>query len=260
MTNKYNLPESYEKLFENYNIPEVYGRILIISDLHIPYHNINALNLVFDFAMKRNIKGILINGDLIDEHSLSKFLVDPRKRNFSQEIEATNLFLDILDYAFPSVKKFIKMGNHDERLEKYLMRKAPELLGFEEYKLGNLLKLYARGIELIEDKRIIYAGPLAILHGHEVNMKGTTVNPARTLFLKTKRSCLCSHLHASSQHTEKRLDGHLISTWSTGHLAGEHPEYMPINNWNLGFALIDFDKDQFEVSNYKIIHDKVWRS
>jgi len=260
MLNQYQIPESHSTLYEDFNLPVAYSRTLILSDLHIPYHNVRALNAVFNFALKQQIKAILLNGDLIDMHTLSKFLVDPRKRNFKQEIETTNLFLDILQYAFPSAKVYYKVGNHCERLEKYLMAKAPELLGFEEYKLSNLLKTYARGIEVIEDKRIINMGPLAVLHGHEVNMRGTTVNPARTLFLKVKKSCLCSHLHASSQHTEKRLDGHLISTWSTGHLAEEHPAYAPINNWNLGFAMVDFDKEFFEVSNYKVINDKVFRS
>jgi len=258
--NKYNLPESFEESYDPYHLPKVHKRLLVVSDLHVPYHNVPAITAAVDYAIRFKVDSVLINGDLVDEHSLSKFLVDPRKRNFRQEIETTNLLLDEFQKALPSAKFFFKAGNHDERLEAYLMRKAPELLGFEEYKLSNLLKLYARGIECVEDKHVIYAGKLVILHGHEVNMKGTTVNPARTLFLKIKKSGICGHLHVSSQHTEKRIDGHLISTWSTGHLAEEHPRYAPINNWNLGFCIVDFDDEFYEVSNYKIINRKVWRS
>lgn len=258
--NKYNLPDSFEESFDSFYVPNIYKKILVLSDLHVPYHNIPAIEATIDHAIKFNVDYVLINGDLVDEHSLSKFLVDPRKRNFVQEIETTNLLLDELQRALPLAKILFKPGNHDDRLEKYLMRKAPELLGFEEYKLANLLKMYARNIDVVENMRVIWAGKLAILHGHEINMRGTTVNPARTLYLKTKTSCICGHLHVSSQHTEKRLDGHLISTWSVGHLAEEHPRYAPINNWNLGFCVVDFDKEFYEVSNYKIIHNKVWRS
>lgn len=257
--NKYNLPDSFESEYEPFVIPSVHKRMLIISDLHIPYHNIPAITSAIDYAISANVDCVLINGDLVDEHSMSKFLIDPRKRNLAEELESTNLFLDSLQAALP-VKTFFKLGNHDERLEKYLMRKAPELLGISEFRLPNLLNTYARGIECVEEKRIVYAGKFIILHGHEVNMKGTTVNPARTLYLKTKKSCLCGHLHTSSQHTEKRIDGYLVSNWSTGHLAEEHPQYAPINNWNLGFAILDFDSETFEVSNYKIIHNKVFRS
>jgi predicted phosphodiesterase len=257
--NKYNLPESFESSYETYKIPKVHKKLLVVSDIHVPYHSVPAITSALDYAISAKVDSVLINGDLIDQHSLSKFLVDPRKRNFKEELESTKNLLDEIQKALP-VKTFLKWGNHDERYEHFLMRKAPELIGIEEYRLSNLLGTYAKGIEVIDDKRIIYAGKLAILHGHEINMKGTTVNPARTLYLKTKASCICGHLHVSSQHTEKRLDGYLVSTWSVGHLAEEHPQYAPINNWNLGFAIIDFDDEFFEVSNYKIIHGKAYRS
>ena len=258
--NRFNIPESFETPYEKFTIPIVYGRMLIFADTHIPYHNIPSLNAMFSYSIKNKIKSILINGDLIDQHSLSKFLIDPRKRNFKQEIETTREFILNLKEVFPRAKIYVKLGNHDIRFEHFLMRKAPELLGFEEFKLSNILHTYALGIEMIEDNRIVYLGKLPILHGHEINMRGTTVNPARTLYLKVKTSCMCAHLHTSSQHTEKRLDGHMISTWSIGHMCEEHPAYAPINNWNPGFAIVDYDAEFFEVSNYKVIDGRVYRS
>lgn len=160
----------------------------------------------------------------------------------------------------PNTKRYFKFGNHDEWYQLYLWRKAPELWGDPDFRLENRINAHENGFEVIKDKRIILAGKLPILHGHEINMKGTTVNPARTLFLKVKHSCICNHLHVSSQHNEKDIDGKHISTWSIGHMGIEHPEYAPINSWNLGFAIVDYDPEYFEVNNYKIINNKAVRT
>jgi predicted phosphodiesterase len=241
-------------------MPTVHKRTLVIGDIHVPYHNYVGVLLMLEYAQKLNIDSILINGDFMDFHGLSKFQHDPRKRTFKQEIEAGNQMLDVLQRAFPSVKIFYKLGNHDERYENFLMNKAPELLDLDVFRFENNFNLLARGIELVRDQRIIYFGKLPVLHGHEVGMKSISVNPARTLFLKTNHSSICSHLHRTSQHSDPRLDGHIVSCWSTGHLCEEHPQYARNNKWNLGFAFVEYDKEIFEVSNFKIIDNKVFRS
>jgi predicted phosphodiesterase len=241
-------------------MPTVHKRTLVIGDIHIPYHNYVAVLIMLDFAQKLNIDSIILNGDFVDFHQLSSFLRDPRRRTFKQEIEAANQMLDVIQRAFPSAKIFYKLGNHDERYEKYLMSKAPELLGAPSFSYGVNFNLSVRGIECIDDQRLVYAGKLTILHGHEINMKNTTVNPARTLYLKAKKSALCSHLHLPSKHAAKRIDKDVISCWSTGHLGEEHPPYARNNEWVLGFAFVEYDKDNFEVSNYSIINHKVYRA
>jgi predicted phosphodiesterase len=260
MPNKYNIPESFETPYEDYLLPKVHKKLLILPDVHVPYHNYDAINTTFDFCQDKSIDSILLNGDFMDCYQMSKFVKDPRKRNFKEELSIAGELIDAIQKTFPDAKLFFKEGNHEERYEKYLMMKAAELLGIEEYGLDNLLKLYARGVAYIRDQRTVRVGKFPVFHGHEYNMKNTTVNPARTLFLRTKASALCSHLHVPSFHSGKREDDHVISCYSTGHLSEEHPPYARKNEWILGFAIIDFDPTHYEVSNYKIIHNKVWRS
>jgi hypothetical protein len=135
------------------------------------------------------------------------------------------------------------------------------LLGIKEFELEEILKCRERGIEVIKDQRIINIGHLPVLHGHEVHLAGVAVNPARSLFLKTKKTALCGHLHRTSQHNETALDGKLISTWSTGHMGEEHPKYARINNWNHGCARVELDDDgNFEVINLRLQGNKLFRS
>lgn len=167
--------------------------------------------------------------------------------------------LDVFQKELPKAKIYFKMGNHEDRYEKYLIGKAPELLGCSEFRLDVLLKLGERRIEFITDKRMIKAGGLSIFHGHELNIN-SIVNPARTLYLKAKVSALCGHLHRPSGHSVKRADGHIVGTWSTGHLGEESPLYAPFNDWQHGFAVIDLNGKEFEVNNYKIMKGKIYRT
>lgn len=255
----YDLPQSFAEERKPFVIPSNYKKMGIISDQHIPYHSIKNNELTIDHLIKEKIDCLLINGDLIDCYQLSHFVKDPRKRSVADELEATRKYLNVLKKEI-GVKIFLKEGNHEERYSKYLMVKAPELLSVREFRMDILLRLGEKMIEWIGDKRKIMAGGLSIIHGHELNMKGVTVNPARTLFLKAKVSALCSHLHLPSQHSGKRMDDHVIGCWSTGHLGDESPLFAPYNEWMPGFAIVDINGKEFEVSNYKIVKNKVYRT
>jgi len=258
MQNPFNLPTSFEESFEHYDVPKQYKNWLIMSDLHFPYHNIRAITETLNYGIAKKIDAILINGDGMDCFLLSKFNPDPRKRPLSEELKSFEEFLKIIRNIAPV---FFKLGNHEERLEHYLIRNAPVVLGIEEFELENLLHCRANNIEVIKDQRIIYIGHLPVLHGHEVRLMGVAVNPARSLFLKTKKTALCGHLHRTSQHNESALDGKLISTWSTGHLGEEHPKYARINNWNHGCCRVEVDElGNFEVINLRINNNKLFRS
>lgn len=254
--NPYNLPESDETSYVPYKLKA--NRVLLLSDIHIPYHSIEALTTVFDFAKKEKPDAVLLNGDTLDFFGLSKFCKDPRKRHFSQELSTFQEFMQILQKQFKTAKIYFKVGNHEERYQHFLFQKAKELVGVDEFELENIVKARANGIEFISDKRIIDANGLNIIHGHEfASGFFSPVNVARGLFLRGKTSAIQGHNHQSSEHTESDMNGKITTTWSTGCLCELHPEYMPINKWNLGFAMIDMGKTDFEVRNKRIYKGKV---
>ena len=53
--NPYNLPESYEEQRDPYILPVCCNNILLISDLHIPYHNIDAITIALDYGKKEKV-------------------------------------------------------------------------------------------------------------------------------------------------------------------------------------------------------------
>lgn len=256
--NPYKLPESNESEFLPYEI-KGHKRILILSDVHIPYHSIEALTVAIDYGKKEKADAILLNGDIIDCHKLSKYVKEPNKRDFAYELNCFKDFFAILQKEFPQSKIYYKLGNHEERYEHFLMQKAHELIGVDEFEFTNIIKSRANGIEVIGEKRPIKINSLWGIHGHEyLGGISAPVNPARGLFLRAKVSCFQGHNHQTSEHTEPTLSGSMVTTFSIGCLSELHPQYMPLNKWNHGFAFVEINKDgSFEFRNKRIYKGKL---
>jgi predicted phosphodiesterase len=252
------LPESdYEKC-EPFIIPKGQNNILILSDIHLPYQDNKALDLAINYGIENKVNAVYLNGDTLDFYMASRFLKNPRLRDLAGELEMGREFLQLLQETF-KCPIYFKIGNHEVRWEHFLMIKAPELLGIDDFKLEQLLRFREYGVTLIKDKQMAMAGKLPILHGHEwYGGFAPPVNPARGLFLKAKESAIVGHHHRTSEHTEKTLSGDVVTTWSTGCLCGLEPEYAPYNNYNHGFAHVKIGSDgNYELKNMRIINYKI---
>lgn len=230
------------------------AKIAVFGDIHMPYHSVKALKNVFARLDKLKPDLIVLNGDIIDFYKLSRFMKDPRCRSVKKEIETTNDFLDALDERYPKAKKIWKDGNHEERLDHYVMSAAPEIYDLKMITLTELLQLKERNFDYVNEKRAIYLGNLTVLHGHEypTPMIGP-VNAARGLFMRTKSSSLVNHHHQVSEHVENDVRGKSIATWSLGCLCDLHPMYSRYNRWSHGYAEVTLSPSgDFVVSNIKV--------
>lgn len=258
--NPYNLPESYQEKREPLRLPTTCNNILLISDLHIPYHDIDAVTIALEYGIKHEINTIVINGDLLDLHKISRFQSDPNKRSIKQEFDATKQFLRVLRQLFPNVEIYWIKGNHCSRMEKYLLQKAQEIWDDPYFHLEERLRLNEERIHLVDDKVLVKAGKLNITHGHHI-FKGifTPVSPARGAWVKAKQNIIVGHLHRSSHHVETDINGETTASWSLGCLCEKFPDYQPlVSNSQHGFAhvLVEPNGD-FSVKNYTIINGKL---
>lgn len=252
--NPYKLPESDETFYEPYIIEAT--KLLVLSDIHIPYHSLSAVTAALDYGKKYKPDCILLNGDTLDFHGLSRYVRDPKKRNFAGEPKMFEEFMSILHNTF-KCKIIFKVGNHEERYDHFLWQKAGEIADVEEFQLEAIVKKRAN-VEFVSDKRILKAGDLNIVHGHEFGGSiFSPVNIARGLFLRAKVSAMQGHNHQTSEHTESNMNGKITTTWSLGCLSELHPAYLPINKWNHGFAVVDINGEEFDVHNKRIWNGKV---
>jgi predicted phosphodiesterase len=153
------LPKRDYRFFEN-------GFGAILSDIHIPYHSERALEIAIGHCRAEGATDfVILNGDTVDCYQLSRWVRDPRKRNFRGEIDKTNQLLDYLQSIFGKI--IFKLGNHEVRFYDYLRSQAPVLLDIEALTWEDLLKFKERGIDIVADGQAIVTPNLHIVHGHE---------------------------------------------------------------------------------------------
>lgn len=215
------------------------GKWLLIGDLHAPYHNETALEEAVKVAKDQGCEHLCINGDFLDFYKMSRWSQDPRFRNPDKEIKTGREILGILSETFPGRKVF-KMGNHEERYEKYLFEKAPAVIGIEDFELDRVLRLKDHGFDFVRGKQLYSLGKMHVFHGHELP-RGLTdpVNVARGIYLRVRESSIANHWHRTSTHVDSSgLKARTTTCYSNGCLCDLSPEYARVNSWNLGFALV----------------------
>lgn len=250
------LPQTHADPVPDFIFPD-YKKTFVFSDVHIPYHNEQALLLAIEYAKKEEVDSILINGDLIDFYQGSDFVRDPRNMDIGSELKIAQDFMAYLKQELP-VPVFYKLGNHEYRYERYLLKNAKELLGIDAFNIENVLNL---DCTIIKQDQLIKYGKLNIIHGHEFKQSFfNPVNPARGLFLRAKSNTLAGHLHQTSEHAESNINGDNIVCHSIGCLCDLRPEYSRFAyvKWNHGFAIATKDDDGFfTVQNKKIVRGKI---
>lgn len=258
--NPFKLPKSYATKLKVFYLPKSCDRILLLSDLHIPFHDIRALTLALEYGKEKNVNCIFINGDLLDFYPISRFEKVLKKRSVKEELVAAKEFIGILNKTFPNVPIYMLLGNHDIRLQVYLAVKAPELLDISEFRLEYLLEAQKHGMIVLEDTTLVKMGKLSVTHGHLL-IKGifSPVNSARGAFLRSKASVLISHVHKVSTHSETSINQKTITCYSTGCLCELSPHYNPFgNNYNHGFAYIETKPNgMFKVNNVQIVDGEI---
>jgi hypothetical protein len=252
------LPEPIPLSFDPFPITDI-GTWLVINDIHLPYHDKHIVQLAFTEAKRRNAVGVLYNGDILDSGEISEHLRHNSAPKYVDEIVLGKQFFGWARAQLPNARHVYKEGNHEDRLDRYIMKKAPALEGLKGVDLPSFLELKDYGIEWINRKRIVRLGKLNVIHGHEY--KGgisSPVNAARGLYLKARASAMAGHLHSTSTHPQPNIEGKVVVCWSVGCACFLHPDWHPINNWNHGFAFVDIEREGlFTVHNKQVIDGRI---
>lgn len=258
---KYTLREQANIKTEDFVLPKSANKIGLISDLHIPYHDLEAIRVCFEYFKKEGINTLYINGDLVDFYQVSRWSKDPLRKTMAFEIEQVLEFFEFFREIFPKCKIYWKLGNHEERFEHYMQSRAKELIGVPNFSMEEIFELDKYKINLVGGRQKTKAGKLNIVHGHEFGQSiFSPVNPARGLFLRAKASIIAGHNHQTSEHNESDINENPTSCWSTGCLCDLRPVYRPMayTKWNHGAARIEVHKDgTFNVDNFRIIDGKI---
>lgn len=251
------LPPPEEESYKDLHLPKAVKKWFVCGDLQSPFYDIKAIDAAFMWAKDEGCDGVYLNGDIMDCVWLSRFDKDRarvKRKTFQMEVDVMMALLTKIRKFFPDARIYYKEGNHEERLHKYLAWRAPELLGFPEFELRNILHLSDLDIHWIGDKRRVYAGKLPIMHGHEW-VTGTYIAkfPAKAYYDKSGMSMMINHVHKSSEYTNVLFSGAIHTCFTLGCLCGLNPKWYPLNSWNHGAAIVGIeDNGNFHVTNKRI--------
>lgn len=233
---------------------------VVVSDIHVPYHDRRALNLTLDIIEKLRPNIVHVLGDLLDCYQSSRFLTDPTKRKASlaYELRLARGILDEIRQASPRGATLeVYGGNHEDRLRKAKWGKVPELADLPELTWPHLLQLRS-GEKWHPYSEVVRRGKLWLHHGDVIRKhSGYT---ARALMVKTGGNVLCGHTHRLA-HVYKTTWHGTFQGWENGCLCKLKPEYIiGPPDWQQGFSIIHFrNRGNFNVEQIHIHKGRAWR-
>lgn len=138
-------------------------RILFIPDTHRPYHDARAWALMLKAARSFVPNIVVVLGDFADCYSVSAHDKSPaRKESFEDEVADANVGLDEIEASTPTAERYFVAGNHEHRLDRFLMTNAPAV--FSMLKIEKLLRLKERGWHYTPYQRALKLGKLYVTH------------------------------------------------------------------------------------------------
>jgi len=227
------------------------GNTAIICDVHLGFHDIDAIRACIQYLRTLKVDNIVLNGDTIDAHKLSRWAKRKDDIEFTTELQMARNFMDNLRMTFPKAKIHFKVGNHEDRLEHFIQEKADQFAGIITWQ--SLLELDKKGIKFVDSNQLMFCHGTWIAHGHEIKVNGGA-NPAVSLMNKTLTNTCMGHLHRTQTIQKKTLDGEFLRADVIGTLSKLKRGYSPYSQSNHGFAFIHEDG---EFQNIRIEDGKV---
>lgn len=226
-------------------------RLASISDVHVPFHDDNAVTKALAVIKKWQPDILYLNGDIIDFYSISAYDKDPaRLLLLQEEIDKTIELFGKIRHAVGEGCSIVYLeGNHEARLQKYLAR-HPEISQLNCLKLEELLKLSDFDIHLHPNLMAVI-GDTIVTHGTIVRSKSGYTGHGQ--LEKWGMSGISGHTHRLSAVHRTTFGSDYV--WlEQGCLCDLHPSYVDgTPDWQQGFAIGTSDEGK---TNWRLISIK----
>ena len=208
-----------------------------VSDIHAPFHDEEALQAVIDFIGQFKPRHLVLNGDILDCYTISKFEKNSDLRmSFQDELDATRDVISRLIAAAPAKCRTVYLqGNHEDR-HRRLLWDNPALADLRNLQLSQLLKLRELGV-----KKFMRYGELhnhlgvAFTHGSIARKHGSYT--ARAEREEHGISGVSGHTHRLGVSYKTYTD-RIVTWYEQGCLCDLKPGYIRgTPNWQHGFLI-----------------------
>ena len=221
-------------------------RILVISDLQIPYHHERAVINLTKLVKREKFDQVLCVGDELDMQSQSKWakgtpLEYEGKLNDDRETCREVLWnLGVTD---------VTRSNHTDRLYHTILRGSPSLLGLPELEYPKFMGFDELGITF-HKRPYEFLNGWVLVHGDEGSLNRNAGGTAAGLANRFGVSVVCGHTHRLGlQGLSQGFKGRFKTVWGfeVGNLMdSRQASYLKAGaaNWQMGFGIIEvYDKN-----------------
>lgn len=242
-----------EALVENEVKQMKVEKVIVTSDYHIPYMDNQAYDVMKQFAKDYKPNHFVINGDLLDFYSLSRFEKNPdRKSTVKEDIELTRTILtDLRKTLGKKTNMYFLEGNHENRLQRFLWNN-PELADLDELRIDYLLQLDKNKIKYTpvdgdywtHDTGHLKLGDVIIMHGdNRLNGASTSkysgYSVKNTIMGATQMNTIIGHIHRLN-HFYHTTPYDTFQGLECGMLA----KHTGTANWQQGFVTFELQYDK----------------
>jgi hypothetical protein len=218
-------------------------RIVVISDLQVPFHDTKAIRNVSKFITKYKPDDVLCVGDELDFQTISRWSSGRdewsgtigRDRNTCQEV--------LYDLRVTHIVR----SNHTDRLYKSLASRLPGLIGLPELEYENFMGFRELGIKF-HRKPYEITKDWIMVHGDEQSTKPQGGLTALEAAKRHGKSVVCGHTHRQGISSFTTASGgHLtgiLTGFEVGHLMDTTQAYYTRGtfNWQSGFGILYVDR------------------
>jgi predicted phosphodiesterase len=142
--------------------PAQLKKLWLIPDCHHPYADMRAWYLMLEAAKEFRPDILVTLGDFADFYAVSDHSKNPnRVRQLEVEVDAVNARLDELDALGVQEKAFVE-GNHEDRLNRFLSIRAPEV--YNMMRVRDLFRLPERKWTYVPYRQHVQIGKLYLTH------------------------------------------------------------------------------------------------
>ena len=219
-------------------------KIVVISDLQVPYHDARAVKNVASFIKRFKPDQVITIGDEIDLPQISRWTENTPgwyEQTLAADRDATVEILWEL-----GVTDTIR-SNHTDRLYNVIMKKIPAFLSLPELKFEKFMKFDELGIQF-HRKPLEFAPGWIAIHGDEGSVKPTPGLTALDAARKHGKSVVCGHTHRAGQSAFTEASGGVLGRVLRGVEVGNLMQFSKAGymkgtgNWQQAFAVFYVDK------------------
>lgn len=241
-----------QKEIKTENIKIKDGTIIIGSDIHIPFQDDKAVDAFCNYCKSVSPEIIVLNGDVLDFYKLSRF-VKGEGRNPYEEITQCQDLLKRIKKDCPNSLIYYVIGNHETRLETYVLTNAPHLASLVE-DVFTIIK--TKEIGVIGCSELLINDSFICTHGKLLGNKAGL--SAMKEIEKHYMSGASGHTHRLAKFITRKARRKFF--WlETGCLCDLNPEYVQDPDWCQGFAEIRIENGKakkaevIEIENGEIL-------